>query len=181
MSCSENTSNELHTIENKLKSDFDVSGDYRDFSQKMKVGDTIFIDVNLSLHGYEEYDRLRITKTNQKIRLKVIELKMYNLEPETIEFPEVDYDLYGDTLSLENIFTVIDNAYSSEMTTPFFTIYSPDKKDTIRLTTKSASQKQMLRDQFFSIYDILYSQQRDELCEKYFTACWPFPTPMLSD
>ena len=158
-------------VTEKKLSDFRVANDYKEFSVKMEDGDTIFIDANLSLHGYQEYDRLRIVNHNNQIRMQVIELRMYDGGPETIEFPEVTYVSYKDTMSLENIFTAIEPEYCSDITRPFFTITNPREKDTVRLTTKSATQKQMLRDRFFSLYNTYYSKQRDELCEKYFTAC----------
>ena len=126
---------------------------------QMEEEDTILIDVNLSLHGYEEYNRLRVTNHNDQIRLQVIELRMYDKKPESIRFPEIIYNSHPDSLSLESIFNSFDSEYKSELSRPFFTITNPKEKDTVRLTARSAIDKQTLRDRLLDLYEIYYSMQ----------------------
>ena len=71
-------------------SQFKVTQDYSDFSNKMENGDTLSMIVNLSICMWEEYDIIKFSKRNENTYLQIN--KIVGITDDTIKFPKKNID-----------------------------------------------------------------------------------------
>jgi hypothetical protein len=178
LSCQKTSKN---SIEKNLKnSNFDVEKDYKIFSEKMKDNDTLNIGVVLSLCMHREYDKLQITKSNNKIFLQVIEKT--KSDEEQIKFPKVLYDLKEDSLNLEKMMNSFNLSNQDSSNSRFFIIESPNKNKPIILRTTGRGDRIEKIINYSKIMFNLYSNENNKYKQEYkLRDTAPPPTPPAED
>jgi len=124
-----NNPTKKNTVPNN--SQFSIQDDYLTFSDKMENGDTIKAEVNLSSCGWHEKDYITITKTNDKVYLKII--KSLVLQYNYIILPKVEYKPKNDSLSLEAFFNSLDLHKHYELQSPMVALASTSNNEYIGL------------------------------------------------
>ena len=109
----------------------------------MENGDTLNIEVYISMCAWMEYDLLQVTKSNDTAFIQLIEKQVMYDDP--ISWDKIAYELKCDTLSLESMMSDINISNTKEINSPFFRIVNPKENDTVLLRTKG------LRDHIFNV------------------------------
>lgn len=141
------------------QSNFKLAQDYNDFASKMENNDTLNLGVNLSMCGWEEYDEVEITKSEDRVYIQIKEKRIAS--DTTIYFPKVPYELKNDTLSIEKMMEGFDINYTEKISSPFFIIRNPKEKDTILLRTTGLGNRGRNIQKYHSLMLELYPKEMD--------------------
>jgi hypothetical protein len=136
------------------KSNFKVLENYTEFASKMENGDTMNIDVNLSICLWDEYDKLCITKSHDSLYIQVKEKRMMDEAP--FYFEKVPYKLKNDSMDLQKMFLDFDTTNPERMTGSFFCISNPKEKDTIKLKPINMIDRMLRTERYKSILIKIY-------------------------
>ncbi len=139
---------------------FNLHQHYAEFSKYMAAGDTLNVEVNLSVCKGQGFDQLQITKSNDSLFLQLLE-KSINLigDEEKWHFPKVYYPAEALGYPLESMFAAIDSSNQEAIHSGLFLLTSPAHFGEVLLRTKGLEHRIEAIEKYDDLLCILYPKE----------------------